>query len=126
VAGDEVVEMLEALGWESPPEVDGVARLSGGASAGLLGGKLRCVERVGRGRHGGVGGVAAELRFELAGAGLGGVEALAQDGNGLITVPTSGTGRGTHTSILAAHSPASATRRKTEWAVTHEKHLRFL
>src|SRR6516162_1248278 len=75
--------MLEAFGWESPAEVGGVARLSsGGASGGLLGGKLGGAERVGGGRHGGVGCVAAELRFQLADAVLRGVETLAQVGGG--------------------------------------------
>jgi hypothetical protein len=90
VVRDEVVDMLEALGWESPPEVGGVAQLSsGGASGGLLGGQLGGVERVGGGRDGGVGGVAAELRFQLADAVLRGVETLAQVGDDLITLPTS-------------------------------------
>jgi hypothetical protein len=38
----------------------------------------------------------------LADTVLGGVEMLAQDGNGLITLPTSGTGRGAHISILGS------------------------
>ena len=95
--------MLEAFGWESPAEVGGVARLSsGGASGGLLGGMLGGAERVGGGRHGGVGCVAAELRFQLADAVLRGVETLAQVGDGLITLPTSGTGRAAHISILGS------------------------
>jgi hypothetical protein len=38
----------------------------------------------------------------LADAGLRGVQTLAQDGNGLIALLTSGTGRGAHTSILGS------------------------
>src|SRR5262245_24943856 len=106
LAGDEVADVLHALGGQAAPEVGGGSGLPARlAAAGLLGGGLGGGGRVGGGGQRGVGGVAAELGLQVADAGLQGRQAQAQVGDGLIALLASETGRSVHTPILRGPAP---------------------
>ena len=77
VMGNEVTDVLDALGRQTAAQVSGVPGLAAGrATGGLLGTGLGCAWRVGGRGQRGVSGIAAELGLQLTDVAFQGSEAL--------------------------------------------------